>query len=79
MPYCGQGATLWRRNPLLITINFTYGHLLKIERLVTDVTAVRSPDIATFYLGGDFGWALFWLIQAVFVVGEPLCGVGTPS
>ena len=29
--------------------------------------------------GGDFGWAFVWPIQAVFVVGEPLFDVGTPS
>ena len=28
--------------------------------------------------GGDFGWALFWPIQAVSMVGELLCDVGTP-
>ena len=44
MPYCGKGATLWRRKPLLIAKTFTFGHSIKIERLVTDVTGVRSPD-----------------------------------
>ena len=54
---------------------------MKIEWLVVDVRAVGSPDIAgrTCYLGGDFGWALFWLIQAVYVVKEPFCDIGTPS
>ena len=51
---------------------------MKIEWLVTDVTAVESPEraeraILEVLLG------VFWLIQAVFVVGEPLCGVGPPS
>ena len=31
------------------------------------------------YFGGDFGWACFWSIPAVFVVAEPLCDVRTPS
>ena len=53
---------------------------MKTEWLVTDVTAVGFPGRAECaLLGGDFGWVLFWPIQAVFVVGEPLCGVRTPS
>ena len=40
---CGRGATLRYRNPLLSPNNFTQGHLVKIEWLVTDVTAVGSP------------------------------------
>ena len=40
---------------------------MKIEGLVTDVTAVGSPDIAEHAIfGGDFGWALFWPIQSIF-------------
>ena len=31
------------------------------------------------YFGGEFGWACFWPIHVIFVVGEPLCGVGTPG
>ena len=47
---------------------------MKIEWLVADVTPVGSPDRAecAMYFGDDFGWALFWPIQAVFTVGEPL-------
>ena len=60
--------------------HFNEGHLMKKEWLVADVTSVGSPDIAErAILWGDFGWALFWPIQAVFVVGEPLCDIGTPS
>ena len=52
---------------------------MKTEWVVTDVTAVRSPDraeraILEIILAG----ALFWPIQAVFVAGEPLFYVGTP-
>ena len=35
-------ATLWCRNPLLSSYKFTKG--LKIEWLVANVSAVRSPD-----------------------------------
>ena len=54
---------------------------MKIESLVSNVTALRSPDRAdgTFDFGGDLGWTLFWPIQAVFVVREPLYDVKTPS
>ena len=54
---------------------------MKIKWLVADIPAVGSPYICsgTCYFGDDFGWALFWPIQPVFVAGEPLCGVGTPS
>ena len=37
---------------------------------------MAEPNV---YFGGDFGKACFWPIQFVFVVGEPLCDVGTPS
>ena len=40
------------------------------------MTPVESPDRAEYEMD-DFG--LFWPIQAAFVVGEPLCDVGTPS
>ena len=50
---------------------------MTIEWLVTDVTAVRSPDGAErAILGLILG--VFWKIQAVCVVGEPLSDVGTP-
>ena len=53
---------------------------MKIEWLVTDVTAVGSPArTECAILGGDFGWACFWPISAVFLVAEPLCDVGTTS
>ena len=60
---------------------FTQGHLMKIELLVAGITVVGSPNIAerAMYFGGDFTWALFWPIQAVFLVREPFCDVGTPS
>ena len=43
---CGQGATLWCRNPLLSSKNFTRGHLMEIEWLLTDLTAFGSLDTA---------------------------------
>ena len=53
---------------------------MKIEWLVADVTAVGSLDRAKCaILGGVCGWACFWPIQVIFVVGELLCGVGIRS
>ena len=54
---------------------------MKIEWLVTNVTPVGPLDRArrATYFVGDFGWALWWPIQAVFVAEEPLCDVGTLS
>ena len=54
---------------------------MKLEWLVADVTAVGSSDRAerAMYFGGDFGSAFFLSVQAVFVVGETFCDVGTPS
>ena len=52
---------------------------MKIKWLVADIPAVESPYIAERAIfGGDFGWALFSPIQAVVVVREQLCDVGTP-
>ena len=42
--FCGRGATLSCRNPLLSSNYFTQGHLMKIELFIADVTAVGSPD-----------------------------------
>ena len=51
---------------------------MNIKWLVADVTAVEAPDIAEHaILGMIFCWALFWPIQAVSVVREPLCDVVT--
>ena len=67
---------------------------MKIECLVADVTAGGSLDRAErAILGGIltacvfgqsrsylwFGSHCIWPIQVLFVVGEPLCCVGTPS
>ena len=76
---CGRGVTLWCRKAIFLSSNnFTTGHLIKIKWLVTDVTAVESPERADRAILGELLGA-FWSIQAVFVAGEPLCGVGTPS
>ena len=57
---------------------YMFGHLITIELSVADVTAIGSPDRAKCaileMILGDF-----WLIQAVFVAGQPLCDVVTPS
>ena len=54
---------------------------MNIEWLGAKVTTVVNPDRAERAILEviDFGWALFWPIQAVFTVGEPLCDVGTSS
>ena len=48
--------------PPLSAINFIWGHLVKTEWLVADVTVVRSLDRAecATYFGGVCGWACFW-------------------
>ena len=76
--FCGRKTTLWCRNPLLSTNKFTWGHLMKIEWLITNVTAVGSPDRAERAISGMI-LGIFCLIQATFVVGEPLCDVRAPS
>ena len=49
---------------------------MKIKWLVTDVTAVESPERAGRAIFGVL-LGVFWSIQAVFVVREPLSGVET--
>ena len=44
--FWGRGATLWCRNLLFSSIKFTYGHLMEIEWLFADVTAVGFPGRA---------------------------------
>ena len=47
---------------------------MKIESLVTIVTAVGSPDrTECTILGVILAGRVFWLIQDIFVVAEPLC------
>ena len=53
---------------------------MTIERLVADVTAVRSLDRAECaILGVILVGSVIWPIQDIFVDAEPLCGVETPS
>ena len=53
---------------------------MKIESLVSAVTAVGSPNRAErAMLGVILAGCLFWPIQDIFVVAEPLCDVGTSS
>ena len=60
--------------------NLSYGHLMKIEWLIADVTAVGSPtstraESAVFCVILD----VFWPLWATLVAGEPLCDLETPS
>ena len=51
---------------------------MKIEWLVTNMTSVKSHASAEYAIFGgilDF----LWPIQAVIVIGEPLCDVEIPS
>ena len=50
---------------------------MKIDWLVTDVTAVGSPESATCYFGADVGWAFFLTIQVFLRPGRALRDVGT--
>ena len=53
---------------------------MKIEWLVTNVTAVGSPDRAEHaILGVILAGQLFVPLQDTFVVWEPLCDVGSLS
>ena len=51
---------------------------MKIEWLVANATVVGSLDRAEHDILGMI-FDVFWAIQAVLVLGEPLCGVGIPS
>ena len=61
--FCDVGTSSWA-----LDNNFTWGHLVKTEWLVADVTAVRSLDRAecATYFGGYCGWACFWSNQVIF-------------
>ena len=76
--FCGRGAILWSKNPLLVSENLTYDHLMKIKRSVAIVTAIRRPFRAE---SGSF-WVIlnvFWPIQAASVVEQQLCDLKMPS
>ena len=52
---------------------------MKIELLVIyRLIAIKYPVRAKREMSGLI-LDVFWPIQAAFVVGEPLCGVGIPS
>ena len=67
--FCGQGTTLWRKNPRLNSNNFIQGHVMKIEWLVTDLTAVGSS--------GKVECAVLGLILAgnFFANSGHICGI----
>ena len=51
---------------------------MKLEWLITDMTAVVSLDRAGHAIFGVIvAGRVFWSIQDIFVVAEPLCDVGT--
>ena len=51
---------------------------MKTEWLVAKITHVGSPDRAECAILGNI-LDVVWPIQAVSVIGEPLCDVGPPS
>ena len=68
------------RTPSLSPNKFTQGQqLMKLKWLVANVTAVRSPDRTEHAIQEVIFRGFFQPNQAVFVPGEPLCDVGTPS
>ena len=75
----GRWAILWCRNLLLSPTNLTQGNLLKIEWLITNVTAVECPDRAERAILGLIFVRFFLPIQALLLVREQLYRVGTPS
>ena len=71
-----SGSLLWCRNPILSSNYFTYGHLMKIEWLVTNITAVEPPGrakrailgvISAGRIFGQFRTHL-WLLLSHFVM-----------
>ena len=53
---------------------------MKIEWLVTDVTAIGPPVRAEHaILGVILAGRVFGQIQVIFVLAAPLCDVGSPS
>ena len=52
---------------------------MKMEWLVTDVTPVESPHSPECAILGVIFAGFFFVDEATFVVGEPLCDVRTPS
>ena len=66
------------KDSILSPNNFTWGHLLKIEWLVIDITAVGSPDKAERDILGMI-FDVFWPGQPAIVVWEPLRDLRTPS
>ena len=53
---------------------------MKIDWLITNLTTFGSPDRDERAIWEVIlGRAVFWPIQAVFVIREPLCDIGTSS
>ena len=51
---------------------------MKLEWLVANVKPVGSPDKAEHAVLGII-LSVLWPIQAILLIGGPLCDVGTPS
>ena len=68
-----------KQESLLSPNKSTGVHFVKIERLVTGVTAVGPLTERNMLFWGWFWPGVFLSIQALFVVGEPLCAAGNPS
>ena len=56
--FCGQGATLWSRNPLLNSNTFTWVHSMSIDGFIVNVTSVSSTNREERDFFGWF-WAFF--------------------
>ena len=64
--------------PLRSPTNHIHDHLMKIEWLITNVTAVETPVSAE----SDGFWVIldvFWLSCVAFAVEEPLCDLEITS
>ena len=71
--FCGRGATLWCTNPLLSSNNFTWGRLMNIDWLVTDVTAIIDwlvTDVTAIRSSGRAEHAILGVILAGCVFSQ---------
>ena len=73
----GPGATAWCKIPLLSPNNFSEGDYENIMVGYRWNTCRVPWQGKTCYFRNDFGWALSWSIQAIFLVGEVFCDIIT--
>ena len=77
---CGRGAPLWCRVALFSPTNFTYGYLMIMEWLVTNVRTVGSSDRADpTIFWGDFGCFFYQFRPYLWSGSLFVCDAGTPS